>query len=152
MSLSTGSVITSTTGDPENLDVANVGDAGNISITSRITTLGEFSGISTSSISNAVDEVGDVTLNSNRLTIQGNSNISALTENASEGGTIAVNTANLDIFTGGGIVTLTNGAGNAGDINLNIGQQVTIDGANPLIPPEEFRSPLEVERESILLV
>ncbi|MGD1921244.1 MAG: filamentous hemagglutinin N-terminal domain-containing protein, partial [Pleurocapsa sp.] len=147
LSLSTGSVIVSTTGDAENLDVPNAGAAGNINISSRITTLDTFSGVVASSISNAIGEVGNATLNSDRLTIKGGSGVSALTENASAGGTIEVNAANLDILTGGGIVTLTNGAGDAGDINLNIDEQITIDGANPLIPPEEFRSPLEVERQ-----
>ena len=147
LSLISGSSIVSTTGDPEQLDVNNNGLAGNINIDSRITTLDRFSGISTSSISNAIGEAGNLTLNSDRLTIAGGSGVSALTENNSAGGTIEVNAGELDILTGGGIVTLTNGEGDAGDINLNVARRFTIDGANPLIPPEEFRSPLAVERE-----
>ena len=151
LSLNSGSSIVSTTGDPEQLNVANSGSAGNINVNSRITTLDRFSGISTSSISNAIGEAGNVTLNSDLLTIAGGSGINALTENDSAGGTIEINTGDLDILTGGGIVTLTNGVGDAGDIILNINRQFTIDGANAVIPPEEFRSPLAVERELELL-
>ena len=147
LSLNTASAIISTTGDPENREVLNEGNAGDININSRITTLDEFSGISTSSILRADGEAGNLTLNSDRLTIAGGSGVSALTENDSAGGTIEVNANELDILTGGGIVTLTNGEGDAGDINLNLEGQLTIDGANPLIPPKEFRSPLAVERE-----
>ena len=147
LSLSMGSTIISTTGDAENLDVANSGNAGNINIDSRITTLDTFSGITSSSISNAVGQAGNIVLDADDLTVAGGSGISALTENAFGGGTIEVNANSLDILTGGVIATLTNGAGDAGNINLSLEQQVTIDGANPLIPPEEFRSPLEVERE-----
>ena len=144
LSLSTGSTIVSTTGDGENLDIANTGNAGNIEIDSRIITLDNFTGISSSTISNAIGQAGNVTINSDRLSIAGGSGINALTENESNGGIIEINASTLDLFTGAGIITLTNGAGNAGDINLNIAQQITIDGANPSIPTEEFRSPLAV--------
>ncbi len=55
-------------------------------------------------------------------------------------GTIEVNAGQLDLTTGAGTVNLTNGSGNIGDIDLNVDGQITIDVANPLIPPEEFRS------------
>ena len=145
--LDTGSIIISNTGDAENPEIANIGNAGNVEINSPRVILSNFAGIGTSSLNNAEGEAGDITLNvSDRLTIQEGAGVTAITENQADGGTVTVSGGNLDLVTGGKIITLTNGEGNAGNINLNLAEGITIDGVNAPIPTEELRSAIEILR------
>ncbi|MDJ0588797.1 MAG: filamentous hemagglutinin N-terminal domain-containing protein [Pleurocapsa sp. MO_226.B13] len=137
--LNTGSYIISNTGDPIPPLLNNIGDAGNIAINSRIISLDNFSEITSNSLSNADGRAGNVSVNTDTLTIAGGSNINSLTENNFDGGSIDINAQNIDLITGGKIVTATNSSGKAGNINLNISDSITIDGNNTPIPTEELR-------------
>jgi filamentous hemagglutinin family protein len=89
--LNTGSYIISNTGDPNPPLLSNVGNAGNININSRIIALDNFSEITSNSLNNATGKAGNVSVDTENLTIAGGSNINALTENSFDGGTININ-------------------------------------------------------------
>ncbi len=137
--LNTGSYIISNTGDPIPPLLSNVGDAGNITINSRIISLDNFSEITSNSLSNATGQAGDISVDTDTLTIAGGSNINSLTENSSPGGEVEINAQNIELVTGGKIVTGTNSDGSAGNITLNVTDQITINGDNAPIPTEELR-------------
>jgi len=127
LALSTGSLILSNTGDAESPTVNNIGDAGDIEINSRITTIDSFSSITNSALGNATGEAGNVTIDTDNLTIAGESAINVLTGNSSPGGTVTVNAQTIEILSGGKIVSLTESSGDAGNINLNVTGQITIE-------------------------
>jgi filamentous hemagglutinin family protein len=137
--LNTGSYIISNTGDIILPISSNVGDAGNININSRIIALNNFSEITSNSLNNAEGKAGNVSVDTDKLTIAGGSNINALTENSFDGGTIDINAQNIELITGGKIVTGTNSEGNAGNIILNVTEEIKIDGKNAPVPTEELR-------------
>ncbi len=143
LTLSTGSLILSNTGDAESPTVNNIGDAGDININSRIINIDNFSSITNSALSNATGEAGNLTIDTDNLTLAGESVINVLTGNSSDGGTVTVNAQNIEILTGGKIVSLTESSGDAGNINLNVSGQINIDGDNPPLVTEEFRSAQE---------
>ncbi|MGL5075972.1 MAG: hypothetical protein ACRDBG_09035, partial [Waterburya sp.] len=131
--------IISNTGDPVPPLLSNVGNAGDVNINSRIIALDNFSLITSNSLSNAEGQAGNVSIDTDNLTIAGGSNINALTENSFDGGKIDINAQNIELITGGKIVTGTNSEGNAGNITLNVSDEIKIDGENSPIPTEEFR-------------
>ncbi|MDJ0592053.1 MAG: filamentous hemagglutinin N-terminal domain-containing protein [Pleurocapsa sp. MO_226.B13] len=126
-------------GDAEISIVNNIGNSGNTTINARFVALDNLSLINNSSFKNAIGEAGDITINTDSLSIAGGSNISSLTENDSDGGEININAQGVEILTGGTITTSASSDGNAGNITLNIVDRIVVDGENPLIPSEELR-------------
>ncbi|MGL6343056.1 MAG: hypothetical protein ACRC80_28450, partial [Waterburya sp.] len=141
--MNTISYIISNTGDIIPPLTSNVGNAGNIDINSRIITLNNFSEITSNSLSNAEGEAGNVSIDTDELSIAGGSDINALTENSFDSGKININAQNIELVTGGKIITGTNSGGNAGNITLNVDNQIKIDGKNAPPRTEQLRSLLE---------
>lgn len=139
LALSDGSLILSNTGDAESPTVNNIGDAGDINLNSRIITVERFSTITNSALGNATGEAGNVTIDTDNLTIAEESTINVLTGNSFNGGTVTINAQNIELLAGGKIVSLTESSGDAGNINLNVSEKITIDGENPPVVTEEFR-------------
>lgn len=144
--LDTGSLIISNTGDAESPTISNIGDAGDIAIASENITLDGFSAIVGNSLRNATGRAGNLNIDTDNLIVKTGSSINGLTGNSSTGGTIEIDARNVELLTGGKIVTLAERDGSAGSIILNVDRQLFIDGANPPIPTEEFRSAEEAIR------
>ncbi|MBE9047549.1 S-layer family protein [Pleurocapsales cyanobacterium LEGE 10410] len=117
---------------------AGVGDTADINIDAETISLDDFSLITASSRTNNSQESGNITLNSDRLTVKNGSIINASTSSKFDGGQININSQILEIFSGGVLQTATDSNGNAGDINLNISDGIILNGNNAPIRSPEF--------------
>ena len=141
------SFILNDNGDPEVPVVNNIGKSGNTTINSRIIALDNVSLINNSSFQSAIGEAGNITIDTESLSVAGGSSISTLTENNTDGGQIQIDAQSIELKTGGIIATTTASKGNAGNIILNVEDKVTIDGDNPLIPTKEQRFTVKTLQE-----
>ena len=116
---------------------AGEGQTADIDIDAETISLDNFSLITASSRTDLSQEPGNITLNSDRLTVKNGSIINASTSSKFNGGQININSQVLEIFSGGILQTATDSDGNAGDINLNISDGIILNGNNaPLRSPE----------------
>ncbi|MDJ0588631.1 MAG: filamentous hemagglutinin N-terminal domain-containing protein [Pleurocapsa sp. MO_226.B13] len=120
------------------------GEGGNIEINSEAISVDNYSLIAASNRTNLSQGPGNITLNSDRVTLSNGGIINATTASDDEGGQININSQILEIFSGGVLQTATEGDGRAGDINLNISDRIIFDGRNaPDRPPEfDFADPI----------
>ncbi len=121
---------------------SGVGKIGNIIIDSPEISVDNFSLITASSRSdsgNNSEGSGNITLNSEQVTLSNGGIIDVTTANQTDGGQININSQVLEISSGGVLQTATEGIGNAGSINLNISDRITIDGNNAPNQPEELK-------------
>lgn len=117
---------------------AGEGQTADINIDAETISLDNFSLISASSRTNLSQEPGNITLNSDRLTVKNGSIINATTSSKFDGGQININSQVLEIFSGGALQTATDSDGNAGNINLNVSDGIVLDGNNAPNQTPEF--------------
>ena len=108
-----------------------VGDAGDISISSPLVTLSDFSLISTNVNESSIGRTGNIFLNVGTLRLTDGAVIDALTENNFDGGNINVKANLVELSNGGKIVTSGSGGGNAGSLNFDIADTLRIDNSSP---------------------
>ncbi len=72
---------------------------------------------------------GNITINSDRLTITQDAMINGQTYGSGKGGDVTLEVARLEVSQGGVITTSTRGAGNSGDISVTAKESVNITGA-----------------------
>ncbi|GJD15791.1 hypothetical protein RIVM261_007470 [Rivularia sp. IAM M-261] len=89
------------------------------SITLDGTQDGSSSVISARSTAKATLGSGQITLNTNALSLNSGANILATTANTEPGGNVSINANTIDITNGGQILTSTSSSGQAGNITLN---------------------------------
>lgn len=95
---------------------ADAGAAGTVQVFARDLTLGEGGGISVSNVDGAS---GQLTLDTNSLTVNAGASIVAQTEGTGAGGTITLNADESVSILGGTVSTSAGGTGDAGEIEIN---------------------------------
>ena len=120
------------------IDASTVGqgNAGNIEITATDNiTLDIFSSIASVVDLNAAGDGGDITINTNSLSLNNEAQINSSTDTTmrGDGGDITINTNSLSLNNGAFIDASTFGVGNAGNINVNATESILISGSG-LIP------------------
>ncbi|MEM7579658.1 MAG: S-layer family protein [Cyanobacteria bacterium P01_A01_bin.80] len=108
---------------------AGKGNAGNININASDTVnFDQRSFASTSVVSNAIGEGGDIKIKAGLLSVTNDASLSTLTFGSGNAGNININASDTVNFDKGGFVSaLTSGNGDAGNITINASDTVNLD-------------------------
>ena len=121
------------------------GRTGSVQLTTSELEMTNGSALGSSAI--GTGEGGDVTLNTDTISVSGINSLNpdrpsssgiASSSNAGNAGDLTINTSQLQISDGARVTALTFGTGNAGEVKINASESIDIDGDSTSISSEVF--------------